>query len=99
LKQSNFFEPFSVYVSVRHVRWDCEGEINPTLLFREQIHSISSMGNRSDKLKCSLCNGEITFMYKPMEQWNISGNLCGDCYDRKLVEYYLPSGISTRRNT
>ena len=39
--QSQFFEPFSVYVSVRHVRWDCEEEINPTLLFREQIHSIS----------------------------------------------------------
>jgi hypothetical protein len=38
-------------------------------------------------------------MYKPMEQWKTSGNLCGDCYDRKLVEYYLPSGISTRRNT
>ncbi len=99
MKQINSFGALSVYESVCHLRWDCEEEINPTLLFREQIHSISYMGNRSDKLKCSLCNGEITFVYKPMEQWKISGNLCGECYDRKLVEYYLPSGISTRSNT
>jgi hypothetical protein len=60
--------------------------------------TLSQMGKRSNKLKCSLCNGEITFMYRPMEQWKTSGNLCGRCYDKKLVEYYLPSGVSTEKN-
>lgn len=24
-----------------------------------------------------------------MEEWNISGNLCGVCYEKKLTEFYI----------
>jgi len=63
----------------------------PKLLFRVLIHSISWMGKRSNKQKCSLCSGDITFTYKPMEQWKISGTLCGTCYGRKLADHYFSS--------
>ncbi len=43
-----------------------------------------------------LCgNGITNFRYKAMLQWNISGELCGKCYGKKLTEYY----ISTERQT
>jgi hypothetical protein len=56
------------------------------------------MGKRGNKQKCILCNGEITVLYIPMEQWKISGNLCGRCYVKKLTEYYLPSSEAAKRN-
>jgi hypothetical protein len=38
--------------------------------------------------KCALCGNVITFRYKAMRQWNISGELCGDCYGKKITEHY-----------
>lgn len=38
--------------------------------------------------KCSLCNGLIKTKYFPMETWKISGILCGNCYSKKISEYY-----------
>jgi len=57
------------------------------------------MGKRSNKQKCSLCKGEITFLYMPMVQWKITGNLCGLCYEKKLAEYYLPSSGRAKENS
>ena len=56
---------------------------------------VSQMGKRGN---CSICNGEIIFLYKPMEQWRISGNLCGVCYGRKLNEYYILSRGARENN-
>jgi len=38
--------------------------------------------------KCSICNGEIQLPYNPMEEWKIEGVLCGECYSKKLSEFY-----------
>jgi hypothetical protein len=38
--------------------------------------------------KCSLCNGLIKTKYFPMEAWKIGGILCGNCYSKKISEYY-----------
>ncbi|MGI0037260.1 MAG: hypothetical protein ACRD99_02740 [Nitrososphaera sp.] len=40
--------------------------------------------------KCTLCGTELTsFKYRPMPQWNLNGMLCGQCYDRRLLEHYI----------
>jgi len=26
--------------------------------------------------------------FNPMKEWSINGELCGDCYSKKLGEYY-----------
>ncbi len=40
------------------------------------------------KLKCAICSENISMRYNPMEEWSIDGVLCGDCYSKKLSEYY-----------
>jgi hypothetical protein len=40
-------------------------------------------------LKCVLCGNTLTFRYKSMEEWNISGDLCSICYEKKLTEFYI----------
>ena len=57
------------------------------------------MGKHGNKRKCILCNGEITILYTPMEQWKISGNLCGRCYGKKLTDYYLSSSEVMKRKS
>jgi hypothetical protein len=39
--------------------------------------------------KCALCGNTVTFRYKSMEEWNISGYLCGVCYEKKLTDFYI----------
>ena len=39
-------------------------------------------------VRCALCNGIIKTNYAPMKQWKIEGNLCGECYTKKLSEFY-----------
>jgi len=39
-------------------------------------------------MKCVNCGNAINFRYRAMPQWNISG-LCGECYGKKLTEYYI----------
>ncbi len=40
------------------------------------------------KLKCAICSENVSMRYNPMEEWSIDGVLCGDCYSKKLSEYY-----------
>ena len=40
--------------------------------------------------KCALCGESFgTFKYNPMPEWNISGMLCSQCYDKMLIEHYI----------
>jgi hypothetical protein len=40
--------------------------------------------------KCALCGAGLgEFRYNPMPQWNISGMLCSQCYDKKLLDHYI----------
>lgn len=48
------------------------------------------------KLKCTICGDKIEMQFNPMEEWKINGPLCGDCYSKKLDEYY--PGDHTRVN-
>jgi len=42
-------------------------------------------------IKCIWCSNAMGFRFKPMAQWNLAedGYLYGDCYEKKLAEYYL----------
>ena len=40
------------------------------------------------KEKCSLCQGIVEVMYKPMTEWKIDGVLCSKCYSKKISEFY-----------
>lgn len=47
------------------------------------------MGDNDDD-KCALCGSELgAFRYNPMPQWNVSGMLCSQCYDKKLLDQYI----------
>lgn len=39
--------------------------------------------------KCGACGNEMTFRYRPMQEWGIEGDLCGACYSQKLTEHYI----------
>jgi hypothetical protein len=39
--------------------------------------------------KCAVCGADLTFKYKPMPEWNLSGFICGQCYGQKLTEHYI----------
>jgi hypothetical protein len=40
--------------------------------------------------KCALCGTDLgEFRYRQMPEWNVSGLLCGPCYDKKLTEHYI----------
>jgi hypothetical protein len=46
------------------------------------------MGDKPSK--CALCSSDLgKFIYRPMAQWNISGLICSQCYDKKLSEHYI----------
>ncbi len=38
--------------------------------------------------KCVLCQAQIEVKYSPMEEWKIEGALCGECYSKKIAEFY-----------
>ena len=38
--------------------------------------------------KCALCNGVIKTPFVPMKQWKIEGNICSECYSKKISEFY-----------
>ena len=41
-----------------------------------------------DKEQCAICNKELKkFRYKPRDEWDIRGMLCGDCHVMKSMEY------------
>ena len=40
------------------------------------------------KVHCAVCNKELTkFRYKPANEWDIQGMLCGDCHVMKSLEH------------
>ncbi|MGI0048160.1 MAG: hypothetical protein ACREAW_01340 [Nitrososphaera sp.] len=40
--------------------------------------------------KCALCGADLgAFSYRPMPQWDVSGLICGQCYDKKLLDHYI----------
>ncbi|HKX81792.1 MAG TPA: hypothetical protein VJL54_06010 [Nitrososphaera sp.] len=44
----------------------------------------------ANETNCALCGTALTsFRYRPMPQWNISGVLCSQCYDKRLLEHYI----------
>jgi len=45
--------------------------------------------NNPSSVSCTLCHNNLTFSYRPMSEWNISGLICGQCYDKKLFEHYI----------
>jgi len=47
--------------------------------------------------KCVLCNEIIKTVFAPMKQWKIEGSICGDCYSKKISEFY--PGEHVRTNT
>jgi len=40
------------------------------------------------KEKCAICSTEAEMVFNPMKEWSINGVLCGDCYSKKLAEFY-----------
>jgi hypothetical protein len=49
------------------------------------------MGSKKNNpsLYCTLCGNTLTFHYNSMPEWNISGLMCGQCYNKKLFEHYI----------
>ncbi|MFL6524029.1 MAG: hypothetical protein ACJ71B_11195 [Nitrososphaera sp.] len=71
--------------SILHTTWN-------NLLFGPQEHTVSvQMGSKKNNpsLYCTLCGSILTFRYKSMPEWNISGLMCGQCYNKKLFEHYI----------
>jgi hypothetical protein len=44
---------------------------------------------KSRDLKCVVCGDHVMVRYKAMPEWNIEGDLCGKCYEKKLADHYL----------
>jgi hypothetical protein len=40
------------------------------------------------KQKCTICSVEISTIFNPMKEWSLEGVLCGDCYSKKLSDFY-----------
>jgi hypothetical protein len=40
------------------------------------------------KEKCNICNGTISNRFFPMDEWDIKGPLCGECYSKKIDKFY-----------
>lgn len=47
-----------------------------------------SHDNLGSKNKCKICNEETSIHYNPMKEWKIDGILCGECYSKKLSDFY-----------
>jgi hypothetical protein len=40
------------------------------------------------KHKCVICSEETDIKFNSMPEWSIEGVLCGDCYSKKLSDFY-----------
>lgn len=59
------------------------------MTFIQETGTRVRMGDDSHS-KCALCGAGLKeFSYRPMPQWNVSGMLCSQCYDKKLLEHYI----------
>ena len=54
--------------------------------------------NLGKKYTCTLCGNKDELHYNPMKEWNIDGILCGDCYSKKLHEYYPGDHIRVNKD-
>jgi NAD-dependent oxidoreductase involved in siderophore biosynthesis len=68
-------------------KWSSYLIVISQLLIYSRLDLVMDM-DKND-LKCVLCGNELTFKYKSMEEWKISGYICGICYDKKLSEFYI----------
>lgn len=41
--------------------------------------------------KCVVCGDPVSIRYRAMAEWNIEGDLCGKCYEKKLIDHYIAS--------
>jgi hypothetical protein len=58
------------------------------MTFILEIDTHVRMGDKASK--CAICGSDLgEFTYQPMPQWNISGLICSQCYDKKLTEHYI----------
>ena len=48
----------------------------------------NSKGDLGSKQKCTICSEEISIIFNPMKEWFLDGVLCGDCYSKKLSDFY-----------
>ncbi len=39
--------------------------------------------------KCVVCGNHVSTRYRAMKEWNIEGDLCGECYGKKLTDHYI----------
>jgi hypothetical protein len=47
-----------------------------------------SNGTLGSKHKCAICSEETSMQFNPMPEWSIDGVLCGDCYSKKISDFY-----------
>lgn len=47
--------------------------------------------SKSQDRKCGVCGDHVSIRYRAMPEWNIEGNLCGKCYEKKLTDHYIAS--------
>ena len=52
----------------------------------------------ASKEKCVICNEKIQQRYKPMEEWEIKGTMCGKCYSKKVHEHYPGEHIRVNKD-
>ena len=50
------------------------------------------------KEKCVVCSGKIDLHYNAMEEWEMEGLMCGECYSKKLHEYYPGEHIRVNKH-
>ncbi len=37
---------------------------------------------------CKVCSASVQREFYPMKAWGIEGPLCGNCYSKKIYDYY-----------
>ena len=40
-----------------------------------------------------ICNEKVQLRYKPMEEWEIKGTMCGKCYSKKVHSIIILENI------
>ena len=58
--------------------------INPVVFYIDKKQK-NTLGLKE---KCVICNEKIELRYKPMEEWEIKGTLCGKCYSKQVHDHY-----------
>jgi len=61
------------------------------------IACIENRNALGSKEKCTICSEKLDLQYNPMEEWKVKGPLCGNCYSKKLHEYYPGDHVRVNR--